>query len=137
MITTGLATSAKLGWLTGQYVSTDVYKMALYTNAAVLDSTTTSYTSAGEVTGVGYSVGGVAMTGYNAAIAGSTAILTFDDPSWPNATITAAGALIYNNSKANAAIAVVSFNGDVTSTNGTFTVKFPAFTESEALIKFT
>ena len=136
MITTALATSAKLGWLTGVHAPTDVYKIALYTSAASLDSTTTAYVSADEITSSGYNIGGEVLSGYSATVDGTAAILTFSNPSWPNASIVAAGALIYNSSKANAAIAIISFGGDAASTNAAFTIQFPAFDAAHALIRF-
>lgn len=134
-ITNALATSAKLGWINGVYTPTDVYKIALYEISATLDSTTTAYTTANEVVGIGYTTGGQTLSGFNSANAGTSAIVTFDNPSWLNATITAGGAMIYNSSKADAAIAIIDFGSNITSTNGTFTIQFPAFTETTALIR--
>jgi len=129
-------TSAKVGFLTGTYVPlTDTMKIALYTNSATLDATTTIYTTSGEVVGTGYTAGGNTLTGNAISSGGTTAWLTFSDSNWTTATITARGALIYDSSKSNAAIAVLDFGADKTSTAGTFTVQMPVAAASTALIR--
>jgi hypothetical protein len=129
-------TSAKVGFLTGTYVPlTDTMKIALYTNSATLDATTTIYTTSGEVVGTGYTAGGNTLTGNAISSGGTTAWLTFSDSSWTTATITARGALIYDSSKSNAAIAVLDFGADKVSTAGTFTVQMPVAAASTALIR--
>ncbi len=111
------------------------YKCALYTSAAALSKATTAYTSTGEVSGTGYTAGGATLTGYAAALDTDTAVLDFADPTWASSTITARGALIYNVTNANKAVAVVDFGSDITSTNGTFTVTFPAATAAAGLVR--
>lgn len=129
-------TSAKVGFLTGTYApTTDTMKIALYTNSATLDATTTVYTTSGEVIGTGYTAGGNTLTGNAISYSGTTAWITFSDSSWTTATITARGALIYDSSKSNAAIAVLDFGADKTSTAGTFTVQMPTAAASTALIR--
>jgi len=129
-------TSAKVGFLTGTYVPlTDTMKIALYTNSATLDATTTVYTTSNEVVGTGYTAGGNTLTGNAISYSGTTAWITFSDSSWTSATITARGALIYDSSKSNAAIAVLDFGADKTSTAGTFTVQMPVAAASTALIR--
>ena len=129
-------TSAKVGFLTGTYApTTDTMKIALYTNSATLDATTTVYTTSGEVVGTGYTAGGNTLTGNAISYSGTTAWITFSDSSWTTATITARGALIYDSSKSNAAIAVLDFGSDKTSTVGTFTVQMPVAAASTALIR--
>jgi hypothetical protein len=129
-------TSAKVGFLTGTYVPlTDTMKIALYTNSATLDATTTAYTTSGEVIGVGYTAGGNTLTGNAISFSGTTAWITFSDSSWTTATITARGALIYDSSKSDAAIAVLDFGSDKTSTAGTFTVQMPVAAAATALIR--
>ena len=128
-------TSAKVGFLTGTYVPlTDTMKIALYTNSATLDATTTAYTTSNEVVGTGYTAGGNTLTGNAISSGGTTAWITFSDSSWTTATITARGALIYDSTQSNAAIAVLDFGADKTSTN-TFTVQFPAVTNTSAIIR--
>ena len=112
-------------------------KVALYDNTATLSSATTAYATANEVSGSGYTAGGAAMTGMAVTLDGSTAIFDADNVSWANATITAQAAVIYNNSLSNAAIAVLDFGGNKTSTNGTFEIQFPNANASTALIRIT
>lgn len=129
-------TSAKVGFLTGTYVPlTDTMKIALYTNSATLDATTTAYSATNEVVGTGYTAGGNTLTGNAISSGGTTAWITFSDSAWTTATITARGALIYDSSKSNAAIAVLDFGADKTSTAGTFTVQMPVAAASTALIR--
>jgi hypothetical protein len=129
-------TSAKVGFLTGTYVPlTDTMKIALYTNSATLDATTTVYTTSNEVVGTGYTAGGNTLTGNAISYSGTTAWITFSDSSWTTATITARGALIYDSTRSNAAIAVLDFGADKTSTVGTFTVQMPVAAASTALIR--
>jgi hypothetical protein len=129
-------TSAKVGFLTGTYTPlADTMKIALYTNSATLDATTTIYTTSGEVVGTGYTAGGNTLTGNAISSGGTTAWLTFSDSSWTTATITARGALIYDSSQSNAAIAVLDFGADKVSTAGTFTVQMPVAAASTALIR--
>ena len=138
MAVTGNAfcTSAKVGFLTGTYVPlTDTMKIALYTNSATLDATTTAYTTSNEVVGTGYTAGGNTLTGNAISSGGTTAWITFSDSSWTTATITARGALIYDSTQSNAAIAVLDFGADKTSTAGTFTVQMPVAAASTALIR--
>ena len=112
-------------------------KVALFDNTATLSSATTAYAIANEVTGTNYTAGGEAMTGMAVTLDGSTAIFDADNVSWANATITAQAAVIYNNSLSNAAIAVLDFGGNKTSTNGTFEIQFPNANASTALIRIT
>jgi len=129
-------TSAKVGFLTGTYIPlTDTMKIALYTNSATLDATTTVYTTSNEVVGTGYVAGGNTLTGNAISYSGTTAWITFSDSSWLNATITARGALIYDSTRSNAAIAVLDFGADKISTAGTFTVQMPVAAASTALIR--
>lgn len=134
-ITQSIPTTFKAEILAGTHASADVYKIALYTSSATLGAATTTYTTTGEVTGTGYTAGGTTLTGFHVVTDGTTAILDFNDPSWASATITARGALIYNSSKTNKAVYVLDFSSDITSTNGTFTVTFPAATAAAGLIR--
>lgn len=124
-ITTAICNSYKQEILEGVHASTDTYKIALFTDAVTLSASTTAYSTTNEVSGTGYTAGGVTLSGFSSGLSGSTAYLTFSDPSWANATITARGCLIYNSSKSNKAVAAFDFGSNVTSTNGTFTVDFP------------
>jgi len=112
---------------------TDQIKIALYTAAANLNETTTAYSSTDEVSGTGYSPGGVVMTGITINTSGYTAYVNFNDVVF-NASVTARCALIYNNTVAGKpSIAVLDFGSDKTSTN--FTITMPANTATSALIR--
>jgi hypothetical protein len=114
----------------------DVFKLALYTSSATLDATTTAYSVTNEASGTGYSAGGGTLTVSAVPQAsGTTAILDFADLTFSAATITANGALIYNDTNSDTAVAVLAFGGDKTSTNGDFTIQFPAFDASNAIIR--
>jgi len=125
-ITTAICNSYKQEILEGVHTSTDVYKLALFTSAVTLGATTTAYAATNEVTGTAYVAGGITLTGYASGLSSGTGYVTFTDPSWAASTITAAGCLIYNSSKSNKAVAAFDFGGNVSSTNGTFTVDLPA-----------
>ena len=114
----------------------DVFKMALYTSSASLGAATTVYTSSGETTGTGYSATGQTLTISQVPQAsGTTAILNFATETFSTATITARGALIYNDTMSNTAVAVLDFGGDKTSTAGDFSVVFPTFDATNAIIR--
>ena len=135
-ISAAVTNSYKQEILQGVHAAADVYKIALYTSAAALDATTTAYTATGEVSGTGYTAGGQNLQGFTVGGSGGTAWLDFTtDPSWANATITARGALIYNSSKGNKAVAVLDFGADISSTNGTFQVTLPAAAAATALVR--
>lgn len=121
----------------GTHLAADVYKMALYTSAATLSKSTTAYSATNEVGNSGtYAAGGLALTGFTASLDTDTAILDWStDPLWTGATITARGALIYNSSKSNKAVAVLDFGSDITSTNGNFLVTLPAAAAATALVR--
>jgi len=122
-------------WLAIHDLDTDALKIALYTAAADLSQATTVYTPTGETSGTGYISGGIPLTGAQVLLSGTTAYLTFDNPTWANASFVCRGALIYNASKANRAIAVLDFGADKTA-SGTFTVQLPAATAASALLRF-
>ena len=117
--------------------SGDTIKIALYTSSATLNATTTAYTTLNEVSGTGYTAGGTTLSSQSVTLDTSNGVAFFDaaDPSFTSATITARGALIYNNSKSNAAIAVLDFGSDFSSSNGTFQVQFPTAAHNTALIR--
>jgi hypothetical protein len=125
-ITTAICNSYKQELLEGVHTSTDTYKIALYTDSATLGASTTAYSATNEVSGTGYDAGGKTLTGYVSGLSGSTAYITFDDPSWANSTITARGCLIYNSSKSNKAVACFDFGSNVVSVSGTFTIDLPS-----------
>jgi hypothetical protein len=136
-ITQALCNSYKQEILKGVHNDTDTYKIALFTSAASLDKTTTAYATTNEITGTGYTAGGVTLAGFTVSITSDTAYLDFStDPSWASASLTARGALIYNSTQGNKAVAVLDFGADFTSTNGTFTVVLPA-PGATALVRIT
>lgn len=137
-ITSAICTSYKAEVLQGVHEAADTYKIALFTSAATLDASTTTYSGTNEVpNGSGYTTGGATLTGFAVATSGTTAYLDFDDASWAAATITARGALIYNSSQGDKAVRVIDFGSDITSTNGTFAVTMPTPNATDALIRLT
>lgn len=135
-ITQAMCSSFKQELLGGIHdLDTDTLKIALYTSAATLDASTTAYTATNEVVGSGYTAGGNTLTGAAISLDGTTAIVDFDNTTWAAATITARGALIYNSSKANRAVAVLDFGADKTSTVGDFTVTMPAPAAATAILR--
>jgi hypothetical protein len=143
-ITSALCTSFKKELLERKHdfntTSGHTFKIALYTSSASLDAATTAYTTSNEVVGTGYTAGGTTLTNIDPTSSGTTAFVDFADATWASATITAAGALIYNTttdggSGTTNAVAVISFGGDKTSTNGDFVVQFPTADASNAIIR--
>lgn len=113
----------------------DVFKIALYTNAASFTAATTVYTATNEVTGTGYTAGGNTLTNVTPTTSGTTGFTDFADTTWTTATITARGAMIYNSTNGNRAVAILDFGSDKTSTAGDFTIVFPAADASNAIIR--
>ena len=114
----------------------DVFKIALFTSSATLDATTTAYSTSNEVAGTGYTAGGNTLTISQVPTSSSTtAFIDFADTTWSTATITANGALIYNSTNSDTAVAVLAFGGDKTSTAGDFTIIFPTADASNAIIR--
>ena len=113
----------------------DTFKLALYTSSASLGASTTAYTTSNEVSGTGYTAAGAALTAVAPTSSGTTAFLDFNDLTFSTATITARGALIFNDTQSDKAVAVLDFGGDKTSTAGDFTVVFPTADSSNAIIR--
>ena len=126
----------KTGLMNGDFdFSADTFYLALYTNEATLNASTTAYTTTGEVVATGYTAGGQALTVSTTPTVGSsgtTAYISFDNVTWTSA-LTARGALIYKSGD-NGAVCVLDFGSDKTST-ATFTVEFPASTNTSAIIR--
>ena len=127
----------KTGLMNGTYNFTSgTFKIALYTNAATLDATTTAYTATGEASGGSYSAGGqnlvIAQTP-TVGSSGTIAYISFNNAVWTGA-ITARGALIYLSDSGNPAVCVLDFGNDKSSSS-TFTVQFPAITNTSAIIR--
>lgn len=152
-ISQAMVTSFKVGLLNGDFDfgsgTSQVFKVALYTSAATLSAATTAYTApvdpnadptnTGEVsqTGTGYTAGGETLTISTVPTSsGTTAYLDFSDVTWPAASITAAGALVYlANGTTNPAVAVLSFGGSKTSSSGDFTIQFPVADAANAIVR--
>ena len=125
--------------------SGDTFKIALYTSAADLGANTTQYTTAGEITGTGYTAGGRTLTNLGVSVSNGVGFTTFANAVFTSSSFTARGALIYNttpsaNSNANttltnAAVCVLDFGADCTSNNSNFTVVFPAAGSNTAIIR--
>ena len=117
--------------------SGNTFKLALYTNTASFTAATTAYTASNEVSNSGsYSAGGGALTNVTPTSSGTTALTDFADLEFTSATITARGALIYNDSAAgDPTVAVLDFGADKTSTTGTFTIQFPTADATNAIIR--
>ena len=113
----------------------DTFKIALYTSSASLGAGTTAYTTINEVSGTGYTAGGNTLTRVDPSSSGTTAITDFADSTWSSATITARGALIYNDTDSDKAVAVLDFGADKISSGGDFTIQFPAADASNAIIR--
>jgi|TARA_Y100001951_G_C11196151_1_gene214407 hypothetical protein len=119
----------------------DGFKIALYTNSATISAATTAYdsTATGETTntaGTAYTAGGASLTSVTPALKStSTACCDFSDVSWTTASFTARGALIYNDDQGDKAVCVLNFGGDKTASAGTFTIQFPAFDATDAIIR--
>lgn len=114
----------------------NTFRLALYTSAANLDATTTAYTSTNEVGASGsYAAGGGNLTNSGVTVSGTVGFTDFADLSFTSATITARGALIYNSTNANRAVAVLDFGSDRSSSSGTFTIIFPTPNSTDAIIR--
>lgn len=142
MITQTLTTSFKVELLQGVHnfgpTSPNTFKIALYDGTASLGADTTVYITAGEITGTGYTAGGNTLTISTSPTSGSsgtTAYVSFDPVTWSGATFTAAGALIYNSTQGDKAVAILNFGGIKSPTAGAFTVTFPAATSTSAIIR--
>jgi len=146
-IAQAMCTSFKTELLTGTHnfaTNGNAFKLALYaeggggksSTTATLGATTTAYTTTGEVANSGsYTAGGGALTKVAPTSSGTTAFTDFADLSFTTATITAMGALIYNDTNGDKAVAVLDFSSNKTSTSGTFTVQFPTADASNAIIR--
>ena len=137
-ISQALCTSFKKELLEGTHAfgaGGSTYKIALFTSAATLDGSTTAYSATNEASGTGYTAGGATLTEVAPTTSGTTAYIDFSDVTWGSATITARGALIYNSSQGDKAVAVIDFGSDKTSSNGDFTVQMPTADASNAIVR--
>ena len=111
------------------------FKLALYTSSATLGAATTAYATTNETTGTAYNAGGNSLTNVTPTSSGTTAFTDFADTTWSTSTITARGALIYNSTQSNKAVAVLDFGSDKSSSSGDFTIQFPTADSSNAIIR--
>ena len=141
-VTTAVCNSFKTEVLEAEHdfgVSTQVYKIALYLTGATINKSTTSYGTTQESSGTNYAAGGkkLAVASQLVTLETDTACVDVANVSWQTATITAKGAVIYNTSSSTSrkAVCVLNFGGNKTSTAGTFTVQFPAVTDTQAILR--
>lgn len=138
-ITSAIPTSFKQELLVGTHNFTassgNAFKVALYTSSATLGAATTAFTTTGQASGTNYTSGGATATSVTPTTSGTTAICDFADLTFGTATITARGMMLYNDTQADKACAVVDFGGDKTSTAGDFTIVFPSPTATGAIIR--
>ena len=145
-ITTAMPTSFKVELLKGVHNFTastgDTFKIALLKAVAAGSGTfgaaTTNYSNLGSDelgSGSGYTTGGNTLASVTPVADGTTAVCDFADTTWTSATFTTSGALIYNNTDAGAACAVLSFGGDQQVSSGDFQIQFPAAASSTAIIR--
>lgn len=113
----------------------NTFKIALYTSSATLGASTTAYSATNEITGTNYTAGGNTLAAVTPTTSGTTAFTDFADTTWSASTITANGALIYNANASNASTVVLAFGSDKSSSNGDFTIVFPAADASNAIIR--
>tara|TARA_R100001224_G_scaffold26179_1_gene13970 strand:+ start:5610 stop:6059 length:450 start_codon:yes stop_codon:yes gene_type:complete len=111
------------------------FKIALFTSSANLGAATTAYSTGNETTGTAYNAGGNTLTNVTPTSSGTTAFTDFADTTWSTSTITARGALIYNSTQSNKAVAVLDFGSDKSSSSGDFTIQFPTADSSNAIIR--
>ena len=139
-ISQALCTSFKKELMTATHNFTNssgnTFKLALFTSDASLGAATTAYSTSNEASGTNYTAGGAALTNVPHTTSGTTALTDFSDLTFSTATVTANGALIYNDSASgDPAVAVLAFGGDKTSTAGDFTIQFPTADASNAIIR--
>ena len=133
-----MCTSFKKELMTGTHNFTNssgnTFKLALYTNSASFNASTTAYTTSNEISGTGYSAGGGTLTNVTPTTGGTTAFTDFADLTFSTATITARGALIYNDTASgDPSVVVLDFGGDKTSTAGDFKIVMPTADQYNAL----
>lgn len=136
-ITQAMCTQFKRDVMLGLHdLDSDTLKIALYTSSATLNATTTAYTTTNEVAnGNGYATGGVALANASVIINSTSGCFDSDNPEWTSATFTARGALIYNDTESDLAIAVLDFGGDFSVAGGTFRIVFPAQTANTSIVR--
>ena len=139
-ITQAMCTSFKKELLEGKHnflnSGGDTFKIALYTSSASLAASTTAYTTSNEVSGTNYSAKGNTLTNVDPSSSGTTALTDFADTTWSSSTITAYGAMIFNeDTSGDTSVLILSFGADKSSSAGDFTIAFPTADASDAIIR--
>ena len=139
-ITTAMCTSFKKELMEAKHnflaSGGNTFNLALYTSSASLGAGTTAYTTSNEVSGTGYTAKGAALTNVNPTTSSTTAFTDFADLTFSSSSITARGALIFNDTASgDPAVCALDFGGDKTSSSGDFTIQFPTADASNAIIR--
>lgn len=138
-ITHSICTSFKQELLVGTHDFTlstgHTFKIALFTSSATLSAATTAYSATNEASGTGYTAGGNTLTNVTPTTSGTTALTDFANSTWSTSTVTARGALIYNSSASNKAVAVIDFGEDKSTTTADFVVQFPTADADNAIVR--
>ena len=114
----------------------NTFKIALYTSSATLSAATTAYSTTNEVSGTNYTAAGNTLTRIDPSSSGTTALTDFADTTWSSSTITARGAVIYNDTASgDPSVIVLDFGADKSSSSGDFTITFPTADASDAIIR--
>jgi len=139
-ITTAMCTSFKKELMEAKHnflaSGGNTFNLALYTSSATLGASTTAYSATNEVSGTGYTAKGAALTNVNPTTSGTTAFTDFADLTFSSSSITARGALIFNDTASgDPAVCALDFGADKTSSSGDFTIQFPTADASNAIIR--
>jgi hypothetical protein len=139
-ISQAMCTSFKVEILKGVHNFTastgNTFKLALYTSSASLDAATTAYTTSNEVSGTGYTAKGGTLTSVTPVASSTTAVGDFADLTFSSATITANGAMIFNETATgDPSVLILAFGGDKSSSAGDFTIQFPTANATDAIIR--
>jgi len=116
-------------------VAGNTFYLSLYTTVSGFSTGTTNYITTNEATGTGYTAGGTTLTNLGSTVAQNVSFIDFSDATFSTATITASCCLIYNTTQSKAAVVVLDFGGSKTSTNGDFTIQFPAPNSTSAVLR--
>ena len=139
-ITTAMCTSFKKEILEAVHnfknTGGSTFNLALYTSSASLGASTTAYTTSNEISGTGYTEKGASLTRVDPSTSGTTALTDFSDLTFSSSSLTARGALIFNDSASgDPSVCALDFGADKTSSSGDFTIQFPAADASNAIIR--
>ena len=115
--------------------SGNTFKLALYTTVSGFSTGTTNYITTNEASGTGYSAGGTTLVNSTVTVAQNISFVSFSNATFSTATLTASCCLIYNSTQSNKAVVVLDFGGSKTSTNGDFTIQFPAANSTSAVLR--